>query len=118
MSIISLPNGGWTVVATLEVVEHFSIIKFLPRAMPEFRFERAPDSPHGYVWINVLVDFRSGVEHAAHVAHDAIADLAAAGITDYRIVYGGAYLALTSSTLDEVPRPNRRGRPAKSMSAD
>lgn len=96
MSCMSMPDGNWSVVATMEVDDSEAIVQFLPRVTPEFRFERAPASPRGFIWINVSVDFGAGVEHAAQIARSVLDEFASCGFRDFRIVAGAAYLELTT----------------------
>jgi hypothetical protein len=88
--------SGWTVVATVEVADTESITQFLPREAAEYRFVRAAASPQGYIWIDIQVDFGAGVEHASRIARTVLGELEGCGLTDFRIIAGRAYLALTS----------------------
>ncbi|HEU4663789.1 MAG TPA: hypothetical protein VFS55_07145 [Dokdonella sp.] len=99
---MSVPNGSWTVVATIEVDENEAIAQFLPRQTSEFRFERAAASPRGFIWIDVHVDFGLGVEHAARVARTVVDELAGCGFRDFRIVAGATYLELAHTSFAAV----------------
>ncbi|MGN6519997.1 MAG: hypothetical protein ACTHK2_11300 [Dokdonella sp.] len=96
MSTSSPQISGWTVVATVEVADTEAIAQFLPRESSEYRFQRAPQSPQGFIWIDIYVDFGSGIEHASRIARTVLGELAACGLTDFRIIAGRAYLDLTS----------------------
>ncbi|HEY6941701.1 hypothetical protein [Dokdonella sp.] len=96
---MSVPNGSWTVVATVEVDENEAVAQFLPRQTTEFRFERATASPQGFIWIDVYVDFGFGVEHGARVARTVIDELAGCGLRDLRVVAGAAYLELAQTAF-------------------
>ncbi|MGN6521519.1 MAG: hypothetical protein ACTHK2_19100 [Dokdonella sp.] len=99
MNASVLPNGSWTVVATVEVAAGDAVNRFLPRQTSEYAFRAAPSSPAGYVWIDIYVDFGLGIEHAARIARSILRELEACGLPDFRIVAGDAYLALSEGAV-------------------
>lgn len=99
MNASVLPKGSWTVVATVEVAANEALAQFLPRETSEYAFARAPQSPPGYTWIDIYVDFGLGVEHASRIARSILAELSACGFSDFRVVAGAAYLELSSNVL-------------------
>jgi hypothetical protein len=99
MSIPLNPDAGWRTVATIEVIDEAPVLLDLISDDDRFyRLEKAPSSPQGCTWFDVVVDFSVGDRRAAHTAYLVLSSLRRAAdrgyLHSYRLVNGDDWLKI------------------------
>ena len=104
MSIPLNPAAGWRQVARLEVIgDAPALLQLIDDESPDYRIEPAHNSPHGFSWFDVRVDFSVGDRRAAHTAYAFLTALQRAAddglLPGYRLINGQEWL-LIGANLD------------------
>jgi hypothetical protein len=98
MTAILKLQDDWHHVATVELAGESSALQDIIAAAQDCRTERSEQSPAGYSWFDIFVDFGVGARPAAQAAYVALSALQAAAdhgiLPGYRVVNGGHWLEL------------------------